>query len=536
LAGGLSLPRRQRLHLRIADALERPGAPPAEASVLAHHLYQAGAAADTQRTAIALAAAGRAALAAGAFEDALAWWDHVLGLELLADDPLMAEAHEHRGDALNGLQRLDEAAVAFDRALGFYTDRREDGGIDRSARRLSEVFLLRLQLQEASACVGRALRALSDQADRERVRLLARKALFEALTSHFDDAWATVQRAEQVAERVGDPDLLRSVLLSQGFCHRYSAEPLPAIELFRRTLTLMPAAALWDRAEVLGHLVTLNSAVGRLGDSEGLLPDLATCAGRAGHQLGIYVHGLTVAAIALMRSGNLRSFRAQLDAIRSPVLSSITRAGTATASLYLGDSDAALRAFAEMVEERSASAGMASPAFLFAAAALAGQRDRARALVSAIEAWLPVQGRRNPTWAFSMLEAFVAGLAILNDRDTCGRLYPLTLDDIQTGIVWNPIGHVGPQLGAALAADAAGLPDRAREHFEIAATQARDIPIRLLQPTVLYWHGRFLAAQREVAEPSRGRAMVQAALEDFRSLEMVLHADLAERFLREGAV
>jgi predicted ATPase len=53
LVSGLSLPRRQRLHVRIADAVERLRAASLEsqASVLAHHLYQAGAAADIQRTA-----------------------------------------------------------------------------------------------------------------------------------------------------------------------------------------------------------------------------------------------------------------------------------------------------------------------------------------------------------------------------------------------------------------------------------------------------------------------------------------------------
>jgi hypothetical protein len=43
-----------------------------------------------------------------------------------------------------------------------------------------------------------------------------------------------------------------------------------------------------------------------------------------------------------------------------------------------------------------------------------------------------------------------------------------------------------------------------------------------------------LAGQNDPSEQSRGRAMIEAAAHDFRSLEMVLHADLAERFLRSG--
>ena len=62
------------------------------------------------------------------------------------------------------------------------------------------------------------------------------------------------------------------------------------------------------------------------------------------------------------------------------------------------------------------------------------------------------------------------------------------------------------------------------------------MPIRILQPTVLYWYGRSLSAAADAADRARGRAMVEAALTDFRALEMVLHANLAEQFLREGAL
>ena len=100
-------------------------------------------------------------------------------------------------------------------------------------------------------------------------------------------------------------------------------------------------------------------------------------------------------------------------------------------------------------------------------------------------------------------------------------------------MVSNAIGPGTPQLSAALAADAAGLVDRSREHFETALRQSREVPMRLVEPTVQYWYGRALSAAPDAADRARGRAMVDASVTAFRALEMVLHANLAEQFLRE---
>jgi len=150
---------------------------------------------------------------------------------------------------------------------------------------------------------------------------------------------------------------------------------------------------------------------------------------------------------------------------------------------------------------------------------------------------LPVSGRRNVQGAFYALDAFVMGLSVTGDSDQCGAMYPLTLDYIRTGQVNTAlvVGPSSPQLAAALAADAAGLGDQSRDHFETALREAREVPIRILQPTVLYWYGRALSAAPDPADRARGRAMVEAALTDFRALEMVLHANLAERFLSDAA-
>ena len=69
LLGALSLPRRQRLHARVAEPIEAVFAPDpsVHASALARHLYEAGAAADETKTIRYLTLAADQALEAGAF-------------------------------------------------------------------------------------------------------------------------------------------------------------------------------------------------------------------------------------------------------------------------------------------------------------------------------------------------------------------------------------------------------------------------------------------------------------------------------------
>lgn len=82
LSETLSLPRRQRMHARVADVMERvyAGDIDAHVSALAHHLYQAGASADHEKTMHFLLEAASQASRAAAHEEALEHLDSALSL------------------------------------------------------------------------------------------------------------------------------------------------------------------------------------------------------------------------------------------------------------------------------------------------------------------------------------------------------------------------------------------------------------------------------------------------------------------------
>jgi pilus assembly protein CpaF len=130
----LQLPRLQAYHLAVADTLERVygKSAPDHAGEIAHHLYQAGTAADSVRTATFLSHAAKNALQVGAFEEVLRAMDSALAL-LPADQMReRAEALGIRGQAFWGMGRIDDAKAAWKGAVQRY----EELGDDKSATAL----------------------------------------------------------------------------------------------------------------------------------------------------------------------------------------------------------------------------------------------------------------------------------------------------------------------------------------------------------------------------------------------------------------
>src|SRR3989475_2479064 len=128
LISGLSLPRRQRLHLRVAETMEQVYGKGAEAYAadMAHHLYQAGAGADAAKTARYLVLAGDQALHSAAFGQALRNYDAAFSLQPESDSGARADLLYKRGLArrsLSGqwdetLSDWREAAASYERLGG----------------------------------------------------------------------------------------------------------------------------------------------------------------------------------------------------------------------------------------------------------------------------------------------------------------------------------------------------------------------------------------------------------------------------------
>ncbi len=169
--GRLSLARRQRLHLDIADAIERLFANSLEDRVneLAHHLFQAGTAADGRRTARFLAMAARKALQQGALMEGEGFYQQALDvLQTTAESPARDQQELELQLALGQVfiatrgYTAAETASAYDRASALGERLGEPIQMVLALGGLFGLLLLRGDMEAAPAIADR-VRAVGDR-------------------------------------------------------------------------------------------------------------------------------------------------------------------------------------------------------------------------------------------------------------------------------------------------------------------------------------------------------------------------------------
>jgi tetratricopeptide (TPR) repeat protein len=538
LASALSIPRRQRVHVKIADAIEklRSTSPESQTSALAHHLYQAGAAADAQRTATVLMRASRRAVEIGAFEEALAICEQLLSLELANDDPLLAETRERRGNARFGLQRPADAIADLGEALSRYVALQDVEATRRTAEALAFAYMWTGNMVSASQTIDGALHHLPPRAVSERAVLESIASVFCGALDRYGEAWRHLETATGLAEQVDDRHVLGRVLVHKAALERTTLSLESASGTGRRAMTLLRPEASWERADLLINLALNELARGRLADASALMSELELAARRTGHPAMHFVR-MFPGIDRHLRAGDVRGLIAEADreASGTQTLMKVGVAAIAAVSLvHLGELDEGIARLTSLVPFQYPSMKGAVESQVFAANAMAGRHTEALAAWSAVWPRIPQIGRHNPSGAWATLSGAVVGLSLLGEATRCGALYDVANHWVKTGQVLLDLPIEGPRLVAGIAAHAARLREDAFDHFEAALREAREVPIRMQQATTPFWYGRMLLDDQDSAERARGRAMVEGALSDLRSLEMATYARLAETLLRES--
>jgi tetratricopeptide (TPR) repeat protein len=291
LAEGLSLPRRQRLHARIADAIERIYGPEVEAHVpaLAHHLYKAGSAADAGKTLKYLAAAADIASERAGHEDALVHIDNALSLLEGVCDRRAAEFCRRRAIALRSLSRLPEAFDSYERAIACFTTVAEVKAAAAAGLDLGGIHGWYGDGRRALTVLDRALDALGREPSALRFRLLVFRALVLGTWVDIEAGFSALADAKSLLKEVagvqqdGYNQLFEArlywIAAQLGVVGEYARA---AIDLFRARGDLWGEADTWEPIGVALY-------TGRTTEVEDLIRSTMALAERVGHAGSMWI-------------------------------------------------------------------------------------------------------------------------------------------------------------------------------------------------------------------------------------------------------
>jgi tetratricopeptide (TPR) repeat protein/tRNA A-37 threonylcarbamoyl transferase component Bud32 len=544
LLGTLSLPRRQRRHRQTADAIERAyaGKLDARAAELAYHLYQAGAAVDEERTTHWLLAAGRQALAAGAFAEALALAEKALSVLEGGSGRRHAELTLLRAEALRGLGRWSDAIADLELARASFE---RLGAVDESlAVTLTLSTLLTWSLQDhtrLTELLRHTLDAFPDAPAAARARLLAAAGMSMALTHGYRDGLTLAEEGVRLAMAAGDAIARADVLGMRGIVRLCFGEYAAATEdLAPAYETLTRAGRRWDAARFGAQLLQTRFYGGHV-DEALSIADAVLCEAREmGHLAARFLAEYVLGEASWLRSGDAAAYdRFAREAVRTWPTAGPLFAENANLFLALSRLESDHPDPADVLEGAPERAGFEAWRDQYWAEQfrmLAYTRpERARAVLARYAHALPQPGRPAFGGAWSALVRVVDGLAALGDRAAAAALYPQCLDVPRMGLV---IASGTMPFTCALGVTAACGErwDAAEAHFAQAAREAAEMRFVVTQDEVRRWHAWALLARRGPGDVERARTLLGEAVSRARSLALPRRLRLCEALLREAGV
>ncbi|HKY74681.1 MAG TPA: BTAD domain-containing putative transcriptional regulator, partial [Acidimicrobiia bacterium] len=290
LLAELSPPRRRRLHLLVADTLERLCANTLDeqASEIAHHLTQAGPAADRRRLLSFRALAGRQAMRTADYEDALRHYEAAVAMVELAEPAERAELFTQRGFARRCVGRLDDALPDWEEALRLHEVL---GNAEDAAHMCHEgsrdLFYLNRD-REALQMAERGLAVLGGDETPQRAEMLAWTGMSGAWVSPFEPGAALIDEALALAERLGDKRCVGYALVTRALHRMAFTMHREVIDAGQEGSRLLRAHGdLWEVCTVLGMMELAAVELGRTRLADEIGEELEPLASRLGHTFAL---------------------------------------------------------------------------------------------------------------------------------------------------------------------------------------------------------------------------------------------------------
>lgn len=538
LLQGLSLPRRRRLHARVAEALERRvDADEALAADLVHHLLHAQTV-EPARVVEALRRAGRQAMGRAAFADAHHHFERALIHSAIEDERVRAELLAERGRAASGIGRLQAALADLQEALEIFEGVHDGEAVNRLVLDISGLLELVGRWHEGAELARRRLGSLGAAPSRLRAQLLALTARLSALAGDFAASDLALDQAAISATVLDDPAAEGAVLHARAYaafvrfdCGEATDAGLAAARL------LGEAGEEWEAASVVALTQVPLLHAGRFVEADDLIERQVPSARRVGHPALDLLTPRHHATVALLRDGDLGAYAAFveqfLEACR--VLGVRWQADAETLSgtvaFWRGNWDTAATHLEEGARLEPAGAFVGrNQAALLRLDAYAGRHDAVR------QRWARYRAARvcGPRASLGDRQMAVAGAeawTAIGQHAEAAALYPQIAGTLAQGtlIAWNDLRLLATAAGVSAAAG--GNWQAADRHFTEALHQADTLPHRLDQPEARRLWAQALLHRGGHADVDRARGLLEQALDGYRRLGMPRHAALTESHL-----
>ncbi|MBW3589803.1 MAG: AAA family ATPase [Actinobacteria bacterium] len=541
LLSNVSLPRRQRLHLKVAEAIEKMAgdSPGSFVADIAHHFSQAGAAADPTKASEYLSLAGDRAKAAAAFDDALRKYSEALDIH--PDDDALGRAQllSRLGFAHQSLGQIDSALTVWREALDTF----EREGMRREVGELSWHITVLLgwsgRWDESLEIAARGLGVTGEVATPERARLLFATAALVGLGGSKDAAEQLTAEGRKVSEELGDPFLAAYGDAGDAIMHFAFGEWKPCIaDGLRAADEMRPRGALWDVATFLSFVANglLLSA-----DLERALvvgTEIEEISRRLGHWGAL--------SIAHRTKGFLESRKVSpeeyLDGFERFVAEDAVIAARAS-SLSMGQNlmfhsqlfymrgqwEEALVQLRRSLEFDRPGVFVDMPAArLLLMLARLGYRDEALAMIEERREQLKWEAGPKPigTQMFGLMA--IESLWALDEKQRAGELYPFAFKVMELGSKARLFDFRPVETIAGLSAAGARDWDKAERHLKAGIAQARMFGVYDQESESRQLYAEALLDRGRPGDREKALELLEEAIEMYRRVGMTRHLSDAE--------
>jgi len=542
LLTGLSQPRRKRLHLKIAQAIEHVyGARSADhAAEIAHHLLKSGSSADSNKLSEYLALAGENALRTGAYENARRSFEAALAHQQ-SDPAARAELYSGLAAAERGSGNWNAALAHLHDSLEAYAGIGDPRMIGRIVFDMVEGLVWTGRFDEASEIAERGLTRLAGEEDVYRARLLAALGLIYSVRGEYAQAMKAF--GEALALPAVKPFMART-LAYRSVCDFYFLQLRDALKNSRKSAELSNAKdSPWTHAIALSRVMLSDYHLGDIDEAAKIGAELEPIAHRAGQIAALSYCVSTSAWIEFGRGPDLATLDRRIRKIlainrsaRTPLFLSVSLVQASLVRFFAGDFDAGrARAREARAAELPGVFDGLSVAMVLRLAAYSGDRRDVFDLLKETQARLPKPGVPNTIGAWALLMAAVESLATIGERHRTAELYPRVRELLDSEVVCLSFVCRFPQTIAGIAAGAGGQWAAAEEHFRTALQQAERFPHVLEQAEVRRFHAAMLLERDSAGDRERAREMLGAALETYARIVMPRHSDLTRGLLAQAA-